>query len=106
MPVPGWTLCYSSSTAKPRSWKKQPEKGREDGNFRHENKHGQEAGKDSQEDHDGSNPTEVTMNGNDLKLFCVLSYLVAISLVGVSVNQCDHAISCPHHVLSCHHHVI
>ena len=86
MPVPRVASVLLFINSKTLELEKQPEKEREGGNF-NENKHGQEAGKDSQEDQDGSNPAEVTMNGNDLKLFCVLSYLVAISLVGVSVNH-------------------
>ena len=87
MPVPRVAPVLLFINSKTLELEKQPEKDRKDENFRHENKHGQEAGKDSQEDHDGSNAAEVTMNGNDLKLFCVLSYLLAISLVGVSVNH-------------------
>ena len=88
MPVPRVVPVLLFFNSKTLELEKQPEKDREDGNF-NENKHGQEARKDSQEDHDGSNPAEVTMNGNELKLFCVLGYLVAISLVGVSDDHND-----------------
>ena len=85
MPVPRVAPVLLFINSKTLELEKQPGKDRKDGNF-NENKHGQEAGEDSQEDHDGSNPAEVTMNGNDRKLFPILSYLVAISLAGVSVN--------------------
>ena len=44
--------------------------------------------KRNEEDDDDTtrNPAEVTINGNERKLFPILSYLVAISLAGVSVN--------------------
>ena len=98
------TLFINSKTL---DLEKQPEKEREGGNLKHENKHVQEAGKRNEEDDDDTtrNPAEVTMNGNDRKLFPILSYLVAISLAGASVNvtMSSSCFSCHHHLISCHH---
>ena len=53
MPVPRVAPVLLFINSKTLELEKQPEMEREGGKFKHENKHGQEAGKENEEDQDG-----------------------------------------------------